>query len=125
VLRAVFHDWEQGRLGAGTELFAADIHFSAMQPEGQIEAIGPAEIAGFMRRFLAEWELYRIELHELVELTSERYVARATQHGRGKGSGIETTSSVFIAIAFRENEIVQLEFLPGQEKAFAALGENA
>lgn len=125
LLRAIFHDWDRGRLGTGTERFAPDIRFSAMQPEGQVRATGPAEIQRFMRNFLAEWDLYRIELHELEELPGERFIASATQHGTGKGSGLETTMPAFIAIAFREEQIVQLEFLPGRQDARSALRQTA
>ena len=121
LLRAVFRDWEQGRFGTRPELFAAEIQWSGMQPEGQVRATGPDGIARFMRQFLAQWELYRVELHELEELSGGRFIARATQHATGKGSGLETTMPAFIAVAFHDEQIVQLEFLPGREEALTAL----
>ena len=101
-LRAMFAQWERGNLEPGTELFAPDIRFSAAQPEGQVEARGPQEIDGFMREFLADWEIYRVELHELEDHGGGSFVAVATQHATGKGSGVETTAPAFIAITFEE-----------------------
>ena len=74
-----------------------------------------------MRQFLTQWELYRVELHELEELAGGRFIAQATQHGIGKGSGLQTTMPTFIAIAFDDDQIVQLEFLPRREEALIAL----
>ena len=63
------------------------------------------------------------ELHELAELSGGRFIARASQHGVGKGSGLETTMPTLIAIAFRDNQIAELEFLARREDALTALGQ--
>ena len=62
------------------------------------------------------------ELHELAELYGGRFIASASQHGVGKGSGLETTMPT-LAIAFRDNQIAQLEFLARREDALTALGQ--
>jgi ketosteroid isomerase-like protein len=120
VLNQVFAEWDRGNFSRGTELYAPDISFSAAQPEGQVSARGPDGVTRFMREFLADWELYRVELHELEEVGAGRFVARATQHATGKGSGVETTAPAFIAIAFRDSEIVQLEFFLERQRALDA-----
>ena len=120
-LRAMFAQWERGNLEPGTELFAPDIRFSAAQPEGQVKARGPQEIDRFMREFLAGWDNYRIELHELEDRGEGSFVAVATQHGTGKGSGVETTAPAFIAITFRNEQIAQLEFFLDRRSALEAL----
>jgi hypothetical protein len=43
LLRETFAEWERGNLEPGSERFAADIRFSAAQPEGQVHATGPEE----------------------------------------------------------------------------------
>jgi hypothetical protein len=121
VLNEVFAGWDHGDFTRGTELYASDIRFSATQPEGQVSARGPDGVTRFMREFLADWELYRVELHELEEVDGGRFVARATQHATGKGSGLETTAPAFIAIAFEASEMVQLEFFLERQSALDAL----
>jgi len=122
-LRELFAAWERGDFSTGGELYAEDIRFTATQPEGQIEARGMAELGRFLQRFFADWERYRVELHELEELGVGRYVARATQHGIGRTSRMDITAPVHVAIAMRDGRIVQLEFhLHGREDAVASLG---
>ncbi len=77
-----------------------------------------------MQRFLPEWERYTVELHELEDLGEGRYLATATQHGTGKGSGVDITAPVHIAIAMREGKISLLGFfVRSRGDALAALGE--
>ena len=106
------------------KLFADDVRFSATQPEGQIEESGPDGVRSFMARFLPEWDRYTVELHELEELGDGRFIARATQHGTGKGSGVDITAPVHIAIAMRDGLITVLGFfMRGRDDALAALAE--
>jgi ketosteroid isomerase-like protein len=123
-IRALFDAWQRGDMRSGVHLFSEDIHFTATQPEGQVEEDGIEGVARFMRRFLPEWDRYTVELHELEDLGGGRYLATATQHGTGKGSGLDITSPVHIAIAMRDGKITQLEFhMANRENALAALGE--
>jgi ketosteroid isomerase-like protein len=124
LLRTLFADWERGDFAQGPGLFTDDLRFSATQPEGQIEARGPAGLAEFMQRFLVDWKGYRVELHELEDLGEDRWLVTATQHGAGKTSGLRLTAPVHIAIRMREGRIAQLEFfLQAREDALAALGD--
>ena len=75
-----------------------------------------------MREFLADWEIYRVELHELEDHGGGSFVAVATQHATGKGSGVETTAPAFIAITFRNEQIAQLEFFFDRRFALEAVG---
>jgi ketosteroid isomerase-like protein len=108
LVRSIFAAWKRGDFASGIEPLAADIRYSAAQPEGQAIASGRAEMSRFMRDFLASWDRYWIELHDLQEPASGRFLAIATQYGRGKDSGAETSMPAFIAIAFRGREIAQL-----------------
>jgi hypothetical protein len=75
-----------------------------------------------MLRFLPEWDSYTVELHELEELGGGRFIANATQHGTGKGSGVDITAPVHIAIAMRDGLITVLGFfMRSREDALAAL----
>jgi hypothetical protein len=109
-LRVIFRDWERGDWTTAPRLFAPGIRFSGAQPEGQVEAVGPTGIARFMRRFLAEWESYRVEVHELEHVATDRFLARGTQHGLGARGGVAITAPVFIAIVLDDGLITRLEF---------------
>jgi ketosteroid isomerase-like protein len=121
LLRSIFAAWGRGEFASGIEPLASDIRYSAAQPEGQIVACGRAEMTRFLRDFLASWDRYWIELHDLEERAPERFLARATQYGRGRDSGVEAGMPAFIAIGFREREITQLEFFYDRSSAVAAL----
>ena len=124
LLRSIFGAWERGDFASGIEPLAADIRYSAAQPEGQATASRRAKMSRFLRDFLASWDRYWIELHDLHELAPGRFLASATQHGRGRDSGAETSMPAFIAIGFRGREIVPLEFFYDHASAVAALGRT-
>jgi ketosteroid isomerase-like protein len=121
----LFGQWEKGDFATGLSVYDPEIRFSGTQPEGQVEAAGLPALGDFMKRFLADWERYRVELHELEDLGGGDWLARATQHGIGRTSRMELTAPVHIALAVREGRITQLEFhLRGREDALAALGRT-
>jgi|SRR5688572_3177559 len=123
-LRELFAAWEKGDFSTGPALFAEDIRFSATQPEGQIHETGIDGIRTFMQRFLPEWNGYRVELHELEELGGGRFIARATQHGTGKGSQVDITAPVHIAIEMSDGRMTLLGFfMRGRDDALAAFAE--
>jgi len=124
VLRSMFAAWGRGDFASGVEPLAADIRYSAAQPEGQAVARGRDEMTRFLRDFLGSWDRYWIELHDLEERAPARFLASATQYGRGKDSGVQTGMPAFIAIAFREREIIQLEFFYDRAGAVAALEDG-
>ena len=121
-IRALLADWERGDWKTGVPLLADDVEFSGAQPEGQVEARGPAGIAQFMRHFLEDWEDYRVECQDLEELGGGRFLATGTQHGKGKSSAMDITAPVSIAIRFDGSSIKALHFFLDRDDALAALG---
>jgi ketosteroid isomerase-like protein len=123
LVRSIFAAWGRGDFATGIEPLAADIQYSAAQPEGQAVASGRTEMVAFMREFLAAWDQYAIELHDLQELAPDLFLATATQSGRGKYSGAQTSRPAFTVIAFRGDEIARLEFFWERAAAVDALGD--
>jgi hypothetical protein len=78
----------------------------------------------FVRDFLAAWDQYSIELHDLQEPAPGLFLATATQSGRGKYSGAQTSRPAFTVIAFRDDEIARLEFFWDRAAAVDALGDT-
>jgi ketosteroid isomerase-like protein len=120
-IRALLADWERGEFSSGVALFADDIRFSGAQPEGQVEAHGPAGIAGFMRRFLEDWERYAVKVHGLEELGEGRFLATGTQHGKGKTSAMDITAPVSIAIRMEGGLMTQLHLFLDRDDALRVL----
>jgi ketosteroid isomerase-like protein len=124
LVRSIFAVWARGDFASGIEPLAADIQYSAAQPEGQAVASGRTEMVRFMRDFLAAWDQYSIELHDLQEPAPGLFLATGTQSGRGKYSGAQTSRPAFTVIAFRDDEIARLEFFWDRAAAVEALGET-
>jgi ketosteroid isomerase-like protein len=122
VLGAIFAAWARGDITAGAELMAEDIRFSAAQPEGQVRADGRAAMSRFNRDFFESWERWWVELDDLEQRSPATFLASGQQHGVGKGSGTRTSMPTFIAIGFRGEEIVQLEFFYNRADALEAVG---
>lgn len=122
MLREVFAEWEKGEFGTTTHLFAEDLRFTAAQPEGQVEARGVEGLSRFMRGFLPQWERYWVVLHDLEDLGQGRFLAHATQHGRGSAGRVDITADTWIAIRVRDGSIAQLEWWFQRDAAAAALG---
>jgi ketosteroid isomerase-like protein len=120
-VRSLLAKWEQGDFRTGIRLFADDIRFSGAQPEGQVQARGPAGIAGFMRPFLEDWEHYCVELHGLEELGDGRFLATGTQHGKGRTSTMNITAPVSIAMRMEDGRMTELHFFLDRDDALAAL----
>jgi hypothetical protein len=121
-LRAMFGGWARGDLTAGTELLIEDIRFSAAQPEGQVRADGRTAMNRFNRDFLASWDRWWVELHDLEQCSPAAFLASGTQHGIGKDSGVTTSMPTFIAIGFDGEQITQLEFFYTRVEALKAMG---
>jgi len=122
VLRAIFDAWARGDVSAGTELMAEDIRFSAAQPEGQVRADGRAAMSRFNHDFFASWERWWVELDDLEQRSPAMFLASGQQHGIGMGSRTRTSMPTFIAIGFRGEQIVQLEFFYNRADALEAVG---
>lgn len=118
-LRGLFAAWERGAFS--TELFAEDIRFSGAQPEGQAEAVGIDGVTGFMRRFLTQWDLYRVKVAALEDLGGGRFLGTGTQHGKGSGSGMDITAPVHVAVRMKGGKIEVLHLFLARDEALEAL----
>src|SRR5829696_2285034 len=52
VLRSVFAGWERGDFSGGVTLYADDMYFTTVEPEGQYDGHGPAGVRRWMQRCL-------------------------------------------------------------------------
>ena len=67
-VRRVYSERARGNFAAGAELFAADAIWTWEVPEGRTVSHGLEEAARNLRAFLDQWDHFRVEADELIEL---------------------------------------------------------
>ena len=81
-----------------------------------------------LRAWLDEWEEWRAEGEEYVEI-GDYVVVLARYHGRGRGSGVEISQEGAHVFKLRDGKVVRLEIFASREKALeqvrAALAERS
>lgn len=87
IVRAIYECWQRG--DPARELLDPDIEWSTPHPDGA-GMRGREEVVAFLRRYSGTFEDYRMELEEIRDLGDHRVLARFSESGRGKGSGVET-----------------------------------
>ena len=80
-----------------------------------------------LRTWLSEWDEWRAEAEEYVEL-GDYVVVLARYHGRGRGSGVEISQEGAHVFKLRDERVVRLEIFASRERALesvrAALGDE-
>jgi ketosteroid isomerase-like protein len=71
-----------------------------------------------LRTWLNEWEEWRAEAEEYVEM-GDYVVVLARYHGRGRGSGVEISQEGAHVFKLRDGKVVRLEIFASREKALA------
>jgi ketosteroid isomerase-like protein len=123
LLRSLFDDWERGEFSRGVELYADNMYFTTVEPEGQHSGHGPAGVRRFMERFLGAWEFYSVRVDEIEELGGGRYHGAGEQYARGKESGTETRYPAHVGAQVEDGKITRLVFSFTREDAVARLDE--
>jgi ketosteroid isomerase-like protein len=122
VVRAIYDEWGRGNFRAGTELYDPHVML-VLRPEFPDAGayVGPEEVRGYMRRFLAEWTDAAIEAEEIVDAGDSVAVA-VHQHGTGTGSGAPVAMRYWQVWTFRGDSVIRIESIEGREEALAAAG---
>jgi Ketosteroid isomerase-related protein len=118
-LRAVYAEWAKGNFRAGGELFAPDVTFEPMS-DGR-EALGGDAIERYMREFLAQWNEFRVDTEEFVEV-GQTILVTERQHARGKSSGVEIEMTAYCAWTFRDGLVVRVRWETDRARALEAAG---
>ena len=124
LLRSLFADWERGNFSSGVELYADNMYFTTVQPEGHYEGHGPAGVRRFMEQFLSVWAFYAVAVERIDDLGGGRYIGSGTQFARGLESGTETKYPAHVAVRLEDGRITLLGFSFTREGALDALGEK-
>ena len=122
-VRSIYEDWARGRMSAGVEMFDSEIVFESFMPDADepVVAIGPEQIAAFMREFLAQWTDYRLVGEEFCDLGSKVFVL-GRQTALGVHSGVEVEDPMHSIWTFRSDRVVGLRFTPSRQEALEVAG---
>ena len=73
-----------------------------------------------LRSWLSEWEYWRVEAEEYLEL-GNHVVVLAMYHGRGRESGVELEQQGAHVYELRGGKVVRLEIFVSRERAIASV----
>jgi ketosteroid isomerase-like protein len=106
-VRSVYDGWARGDWNTGVDLFAEDLYATTFDADGdEIECHSRAELAGWLRGFLKQWENIRQEAEEIVDC-GDRVYAVARQYGTGRASGVELVMPVYNVWVLRGGQVVE------------------
>ena len=111
-VRRVYSERALGNFAAGAELFAADAVWTWEVPEGRTVSHGLEEAARNLRAFLDQWEHFRVEADEFIELDERSILVVGRIHGRGEQSGADTEARTFEIWTFKGGKVI------GQHQSF-------
>lgn len=73
-----------------------------------------------LRSWLSEWEHWRIEADDYLEL-GDHVIVLTSYHGRGKGSGVEIHQQGAHVCELRDGKLVRLEVFASRERALESV----
>ena len=121
LLRSLFAGWEQGDFGRGMKLYADNMFFTTVEPEGQHSGHGPQGVRRWMKGFLGAWEFYSVRVDEIEDLGGGRYLCEGEQYARGKESGTETRYPAYVGAEVKDGQITRLVFAFTRDEAVTRL----
>ena len=124
ILRSIYAEWEQGRLGAGRAMYDPDITVETFMPDAG-EAVtlqGLNEFEGFVRDWLTQWQEYRVTGEDFQEVEADKVLVSGRQIATGHRSGVGVESPAFAVWTFRQGKVVKLSLHYDREDALEAAG---
>jgi len=83
---------------------------------------GPHAVADAAADWPSQWEDFKLELVELIDVDEERVISVTRHHGRGAESGIEMDFIVAYLHTLRDNKLARLDMFFSRAKALEAAG---
>jgi ketosteroid isomerase-like protein len=122
VLRAVYAAWTKGNLEPGGQLYAPDATFAPIA-DGR-DSFDRQGFRRFMREFLEQWDDFRVEGVEFLDL-GDKVLVTERQRATGKRSGIEMEQTDYAVWTFRDGLVTAVcwEIDPALAKEAAELSE--
>jgi ketosteroid isomerase-like protein len=83
---------------------------------------GRAAVAEAWQDWPDQWEDFRLDLIELIDVGDDLVVSETRHRGRGRESGIEMDFRVFYVHRLREGKLARMEMFFNREQALEAVG---
>jgi ketosteroid isomerase-like protein len=83
---------------------------------------GPNAIVEAMEDWPTQWEDFRMDLIEIIDVSEDVVVSVTRHRGRGRESGIEMDFEVFYVQRGRDGKLARLEMFFSREQALDAVG---
>jgi ketosteroid isomerase-like protein len=119
-LQGVYREWERGSYSAGLELY---------DPEMTLEVHNPIPDAGvyedleglqqYMRRFLATWDEYELELLEM-RADGDHVIAHIRHRGLGRSSGARVEMTYCTVWTFQGSRAIRVDIAQKEDVALQA-----
>jgi ketosteroid isomerase-like protein len=122
-LKAVYDGWAAGDMSAGVSLFDANVVYLSQGNEPDPGPhFGVEAMIAWMRRFLANWDDFRMEAIDY-RTVGDTILVRIRRSAVGKESRVPIREEGAIqAWSFRGAKVIRLEIFRDEQEAFEAVG---
>ena len=124
ILRTIYDEWEQGRLGVGRAMYDPGITVKTFMPDAG-EAVtlqGVSQFEEFVREWLTQWQEYRVTGENFQEVGADKVLVSGRQIAIGHRSGVAVESPAFAVWTFRQGKVVKLSLHYDRANALEAAG---
>ena len=121
-VKNIYDDWSNGHFATGTELYDESmvLILPAEIPDSGVYT-GSEAVRDYMRGFLEAWTELTMHGSGFRE-NGDTVVARVTQRGTGRRSGVETELEYHHLWSFRGGRVIRLELIVDEKQALEAAG---
>jgi ketosteroid isomerase-like protein len=121
VVRRMYEAFHSGDAEGALAHFDPDVVIDATMRVDAGIGRGREELYAIVGRWLGAFDEWREEIEEMRDLGSQVCVV-STQHGRGKGSGIEAKTRYAVLYEVRGNRITRMTLYSDPAEALEAVG---
>jgi ketosteroid isomerase-like protein len=121
--RRAFDAWERGDFARIQDLCTPDVVI--VQPPEVPDSksyVGPTAMIEALEDWPTQWEDFRLELVEIIDVSDDVLVSVTRHTGRGRTSGIEMDFEVSYVHRARDGKLARMEMFFSREQALKAAG---
>lgn len=113
--------FNRGDIEAVLALMSPDVEIHSVAEMGEEGTYyGHDGYLAWTRIWLEAWDDFRVEVDEVEEIGDDDILVHSTQHGRGKGSGLEVDQRGVYLFTVRDGLLTRLHLYADRESALAA-----
>jgi ketosteroid isomerase-like protein len=122
LIRPIYEEWSRGNWRPSFEVYADDMEWGWSDEFPGLAGVyrDPTEPNPRLQAWLSEWEHWRAEAEEYLEI-GDYVVVLAVYRGRGRGSGVEIDQEGAHVFKLRDGKVVRLEIFASRERALASV----